>query len=38
MKRLNESIVTYKDFPKKGIYFKDMLGIIQEPTIFKELI
>ena len=38
MKRLHELIDTYKDFPKKGIEFKDVLGIIQEPKIFKELI
>ena len=38
MKRLNEFIDTYKDYPKKGIEFKDLLGIIQEPNIFKELI
>ena len=38
MKRLNELINTYRDFPEKGIEFKDVLGIIQEPTIFKELI
>ena len=38
MKRLNELIDTYKDFPKKGIVFKDVLGIIQEPLGFKELI
>tara|TARA_B100001093_G_scaffold493355_1_gene535457 strand:+ start:234 stop:746 length:513 start_codon:yes stop_codon:yes gene_type:complete len=38
MKRLNELIDTYKDFPEEGIDFKDVLGIIQEPTIFKELI
>ena len=38
MKRLNELIDTYKDFPKKGIVFKDVLGIIQEPLVFKELI
>ena len=38
MKMLNELIDTYKDFPKKGIEFKDVLGIIQEPKIFKELI
>ena len=28
----------YKDFPKKGIDFKDVLGIIQYPDIFKEVI
>ncbi len=38
MKKLTELIETYKDFPKKGIEFKDVLGIIQEPKIFKELI
>ena len=38
IKRLNELIETYKDYPKKGIEFKDLLGIIQEPEIFKELI
>ena len=38
IKRLNELIDTYKDFPKKGIDFKDVLGIIQEPEVFKELI
>ena len=38
MKKLIELIDTYKDFPSKGIEFKDVLGIIQEPKIFKELI
>ncbi len=38
MKKLEDLIETYKDFPKKGIEFKDVLGIIQEPKIFKELI
>ena len=38
MKSLEETIDTYKDYPKKGIEFKDVLGIIQEPRIFKELI
>ena len=38
MESLNEFIDTYKDYPKKGIEFKDVLGIIQEPRIFKELI
>ena len=38
MKKLLELIETYKDFPKKGIEFKDVLGIMQEPKIFKELI
>ena len=38
MEKLVELITTYKDFPRKGIEFKDVLGIIQEPKIFKELI
>ena len=38
MKSLENIIDTYKDYPKKGIDFKDVLGIIQEPMIFKELI
>ncbi len=38
MKKPHELIDTYKDFPKKGIDFKDVLGIIQEPMVFKELI
>ena len=38
MKRLEDLISTYKDFPEKGINFKDVLGIIQEPNVFKELI
>ena len=38
MKKLIELIETYKDFPTTGIEFKDVLGIIQEPKIFKELI
>ena len=38
MKNLIEVIETYKDFPNKGIDFKDVLGIIQEPKEFKELI
>ena len=38
MKGLEELILTYKDFPKKGIAFKDVLEIIQNPKIFRELI
>ena len=38
MKKLQEFITTYRDYPKKGIEFKDVLGIIQEPKIFQELI
>ena len=38
MKKLEKLILTYKDFPKKGINFKDVLEILQEPEVFKELI
>ena len=38
MKKFEKYITTYDDFPKKGISFKDILGIIQEPEIFKDLI
>ena len=38
MKNLQEFITTYRDYPQKGIEFKDVLGIIQEPKIFQELI
>ena len=38
MEKLESLIKTYKDFPKKGIAFKDLLGIIQDSEIFRELI
>ena len=38
MKSLEKLIETYKDYPKKGIEFKDVLGIVQEPKVFNELI
>ena len=38
MKNLESLIETYNDFPKKGIAFKDILGIIQDSEAFKELI
>ena len=38
MKNLESLIKTYNDFPKKGIAFKDILGIIQDPEVFRELI
>ena len=38
MKRLESLIKTYYDFPKKGIAFKDLLGIMQDPEVFRELI
>ena len=38
MEKLESLIKTYNDFPKKGIAFKDLLGIIQDSEIFSELI
>ncbi len=38
MKKLEDLILTYQDFPKKGIDFKDILEILQYPDIFQELI
>ena len=38
MEKLESLIKTYYDFPKKGIAFKDILGIIQNPEVFRELI
>ena len=38
MKKSEKLILTYKDFPEKGINFKDVLEIMQEPEVFKELI
>ena len=38
MKKLADFIPTYEDFPKKGISFKDVLEIVQEPETFRELI
>ena len=30
--------MTYENFPKKGVSFKDILGILQEPDVFRDLI
>ena len=38
MEKLKAFIDNYSDFPIKGIEFKDVLGILQEPEVFKELI
>ena len=38
MKKLHDLILTYKDFPKDGVDFKDVLEILKYPDIFKELI
>jgi len=38
VKDLQKLVYSYPDFPKKGIIFKDLLGILRDPEIFKELI
>ena len=38
MKNLEDIITTHKDFPQKGIDFKDVLEILQAPKVFKKLI
>ena len=38
MKKLEDLIQTYENFPQSGIFFKDLLGIIQEPDVFRKLI
>ena len=38
MKKLESLIKTYEDFPNKGISFKDLLGIMQDPEVFRDLI
>ena len=38
MKEASEYITNYADFPEKGIIFRDLLGILREPNIFRDLI
>ena len=38
MRDFKALISSYSDFPRKGIIFKDLLGILQDPDAFKELI
>ena len=38
MEKLESLIKTYYDFPKKGIAFKDVMGIIRDSEVFRELI
>ena len=38
MEKLRRIISTYKDFPKKGILFRDVLPISQHPLLFHELV
>ena len=37
-KKLELAIESYKDFPQKGIVFRDVLPILRNPDIFSELI
>jgi len=38
LKEILEYITNYDDFPQKGINFKDLLGILREPNIFRSLV
>ena len=38
MQKLKELIPTYYDFPEKGIAFKDILEVLQDPIVFKEIV
>ena len=38
MKDFQELISSYRDFPRKGVIFRDLLGIMQDPEAFKKLI
>ncbi|ABO18064.1 adenine phosphoribosyltransferase [Prochlorococcus marinus] len=37
-KNLKNTIKSYPDFPKKGILFRDILPVFQNPSIFNKLI
>ena len=37
-KNLKQLITEHKDFPQKGILFKDLLPILQQPDVFQDLI
>jgi len=38
LKEILGCIANYDDYPQKGIIFKDVLGILREPNIFRDLI
>ena len=38
MEEILDCITSYADYPNKGIIFKDLLGILREPNIFRSLI
>ncbi len=38
IEELKNNIKAYQDFPEKGILFRDVLPVLQNPVIFKKLI
>ena len=38
IEELKNNIKAYQDFPEKGILFRDVLPVLQNPIIFKKLI
>ena len=38
MKEIKDYITSYPDYPNKGTIFKDLLGLLREPIIFRDLI
>ena len=38
MEKLEKIISTYENYPKAGISFKDVIEIVQHPSIFRKLI
>ena len=38
MKDIKDYITSYPDYPNKGTIFKDLLGLLREPNIFRDLI
>ena len=38
MEEILDYVTSYNDYPNKGIIFKDLLGLLREPNIFKDLI
>lgn len=37
-RQILDSIISYEDFPKKGILFRDLIPILSKPEIFSNLI
>ena len=38
MEKLEKLISTYENYPKPGVSFKDVIEIVQHPSIFRQLI